>query len=186
MAGNPRRVHLGKSDKPVSVESQDTRRAHPCWDAFIPGWNEISQLEPPMTERHLSESSYFYFVPSPAVPVARSLTHTLVLLHSKCVSHGVTQLGRRAPSLLPLPSSSPLSIFRQKDVEGRRRWCKKSKAVILWIVALLWSNSRGREGELWRKGAGNSLWIFELIFWIMEKIIEEQSCKKHSADLLAS
>lgn len=73
-----------------------------------------------MTERHLSESSYFYFVPSPAVPVARALTHTLVLLHSKCVSHGVTQLGRRAPSLLRLPFSSPLSIFRQKDVEGRR------------------------------------------------------------------
>lgn len=29
-----------------------------------------------MPERHLSESSYFYFVPLPAVPVARSLTHT--------------------------------------------------------------------------------------------------------------
>lgn len=90
-----------------------------------------------MTERHLSESSYFYFVPSPAVPVARSLTHALVLRHSKCVSHGVTQLGRHAPSPLRLPFSSLLSIFRQKDVEGWRRWCKKSKAVIQWTAALL-------------------------------------------------
>lgn len=143
---------LEKSDKSVSVESLDMRRVHPRWDAFIPGWNEISQMGPPVTERHRSESPYFYFVPSPAVPVARALTHMLVLLHSKCVSHGVTQLGGCTPSRLRLPFSSLLSMFGQKDVEGRRCCCKNSKAAILGIVSLPCSNSQGSEGGPRRKG----------------------------------
>lgn len=76
-----------------------------------------------------------------------SRTHTLVLLHSKCVSHGVTQLVGSTPSLLRLPFSSLLSIFGQKDVKGQRGCCKKGKAVIPWIAVLLWwSNSQNREG----------------------------------------
>lgn len=114
------------------------KRVHPCWDVFILGWNEISELETPVTERHLSKSPYFYFVLSPAVTVVRSLahthTHTLVLLHSKCVSHGVTQLVGCPPFLLRLPFSSPLSIFGQKDFEGQQGCERKAKQ---WFLGLL-------------------------------------------------
>lgn len=109
MAGNPRRVHLRKRVKSVSMESQDMKRVHPCWDVFIPGRNEISELETPVTERHLSESPYFYFVLSPAVTVALSLAHTRLSCStvnvSVIVSHSLSDaLPPSSVCLFPLRS----------------------------------------------------------------------------------
>lgn len=60
----------------------------------------------------------------------------LVLLHSKRVSHGVTQLGGRAPSLPPSVCLFPLrSPFLDK------RMLKDGGAAIPWTAVLPWWSS---------------------------------------------
>lgn len=131
----------------MSAERPHMKRVHPCWDVFLPGWNEISEVETPVTERHLSESACFYFVLSPTVTVARSVAHTRLSRSTVNVSVIVSHsLSDALPPSLP-PFSSPLPILGQKDVEGRRGCWKKSKAVIPWIAALpWWSNCQARQG----------------------------------------